>query len=109
MVGPTQEDNMVSGRSSIVLAAAVLAVVQVATPAKAETWSFFPWFSPSAPEKPRVTGRIEQPAPVQVAPVQTYSPPAVRRSRVVVVDEPVLRPLSTHPFSRPYMIIGMGL
>jgi hypothetical protein len=95
------------------MAAALFAVVQVATPAKAETWSFFPWFSPAAPEKPRVTSRIEQPAPVQAAPARTYEP-AVRRNRVVVVDEPivrepVVRPLSVHPFSRPYMVVGMGI
>lgn len=89
---------MLSGRSSIVLAALILATVPVATPAQAETWFMFPWFTPAPPERPRVTTRIEQvPAPV-TAPV-----PATRTNRVAV--EPAPRSI----FSGRYMVVGLGI
>src|SRR4051812_829100 len=118
MVGPSQESRMISKSSSMVVAAAVLAVVQVATPAKAETWSFFPWYSPSQPEKPRVTGRLEQPAAAPVvAPAPAFTPPPVRTTRVapapvqprVMATRGVEPPASTHIFSRPYMVVGLGI
>jgi hypothetical protein len=100
---------MFSRSLSIALAAAVVAALQVATPAKAETWSFFPWFSPAAPEKPRVTSRIEQPAPLQVAPVQTAAPRVIRPTRIEPTPVVAETPRVGSPFNRPYMIVGLGL
>jgi hypothetical protein len=107
MVGPYRENNMLSGRLGLALAAGVLAAVQVATPAKAETWSFFPWYAPTQAEKPRVTHRIEQPAPAPVvAPAQAVAPAPVRTTRVVA-PAPVESQRSI--FSRPYIVVGLGI
>jgi hypothetical protein len=80
---------MLSGCSKVVLTALALATVPVATPAQAETFFMFPWFSPSPPERPRVT------TPVVTA-------PAIRGNRVAV--EPA-RSL----FSQRYMVVGLGM
>jgi hypothetical protein len=88
------------GRLSFLLAAALLATAQVATPAKADTWSYFPWLAPVPSEKPRVTTQIEKPVVAQPSPSFT-PPPAVRQVRMVLQ-----RPRSM--FSRPYLVIGLG-
>src|SRR5262245_31142295 len=49
------------------------------------------WFAPAPPEKPRVTGRIEQPAPA-VAPAPVYTAPPVRTTRVISSLEPARPP-----------------
>jgi hypothetical protein len=100
-VGRTKEDNMNLGRPSIALAAIVLATLQVAvTPAKAEAWFIFPWFSSTPTEKPRVASRIEQ------APVQQVAPraPVVRQTQTRVLEPTPARSV----LSQPYIVVGLG-
>ena len=89
------------GRSSLGVAAIVLATLQITAPAKAETWSLFPWFTVAPPEKPRVTSRIEQVQPV------ARPAPALRQGRVY---QPVQQPVAGRSlYSQPYMIVGLGI
>jgi hypothetical protein len=100
---------MILRRPSIALAALALVTVQVvATPAKAESWSFFPWMSSAPSEKPRVTSRIEQ-APVQQVVPRTA---VVRQTQTRVVQPRLVQTRVLEPtrsiFSQPYMVVGLG-